>query len=30
MLRQLLANYRPFSPDNVWKYLALNVNELLE
>jgi len=26
MLRKLLANDRHFSPDNVWKYLALHVN----
>jgi len=30
MLRKLLANHRYFSPDNVWKYLALYVNKSLE
>ena len=30
MLRKLLANDRHFSPDNVWEYLALNVNKSLE
>jgi len=29
MLRKLLANDRHFSPDNVWKYLALYVNNRL-
>jgi len=30
MLRKLLANDRHFSLDNVWKYLALDVNKSLE
>jgi len=30
MPRKLLANDRHFSPDNVWKYLAVYVNETLE
>jgi len=30
MLNKLLANDRHFSPDNVWKYLALDVNKSLE
>jgi len=30
MLRKLSANDRHFSPDNVWKYLALYVNKSLE
>jgi len=30
MLRKLLANDRHFSPDNVWKYLALYVKKSLE
>ena len=30
MLGKLLAKDRHFSPDNVWKYLALDVNESLE
>jgi len=30
MLRKMLANDRHFSPDNVWKYLALYVNKTLE
>jgi len=30
MLCKLLANDRHFSPDNVWKYLALCVNKSLE
>jgi len=30
MLRKLLANDHHFSPDNVWKYLALYVNKSLE
>jgi len=29
-LRKLLANDRHFSPDNVWKYLALYVNKSLD
>ena len=30
MLRKALANHRHFSPDNVWKYLALYANKSLE
>ena len=30
MLRKLLAKDRHFTPDNVWKYLALYVNKSLE
>jgi len=30
MLRKLLGNDHHFSPDNVWKYLALYVNKSLE
>jgi len=30
MLRKLLANHRHFSPDKVWKYLALYVSKSLE
>jgi len=30
MLRKLLAKYCHFSPNTVWKYLALYVNKSLE
>jgi len=30
MLRKLLAKYRYFWLDNVWKYLALFVNKSLD